>query len=230
MKRSSKLALVSAAGIAAVVAYTWYSGNADAVTESNIYTSVSDCISSGNDEAVCKAHFGEAMDTYTKTAPRFVSQQDCEKDFGTGACMAAPTVDNAGATANNGNNISTAENATTATTGGTSYFMPMMMGFMMGRMMQNARMTGPAAAPMYGCASGMSAAGASCYASNSGRSYQTTAGSRTVRAPVSEFRSASGRGGFSVIPRGGSAMKAAVSSRGGFGSTGRGYSSRSFGG
>lgn len=230
MKRSSKLALVSAAGVAAVLAYTWSGINSDPETESDIYTSVSDCVSSGKDEATCKARFGEALDTYKNTAPRFVNLQDCEKDFGAGACAPASPTDTAQVASNN---ASDTQNTNTATnSGGTSYFMPMMMGFMAGRMMQNASM-GAQAAPLYGCAQGFpGGAGASCYSSNSGRSYYSytsSGGSRTVKTPVSEFRSAPGRS-FNVIPRGGSAVKAAVSSRGGFGSTGRGYSSGSFGG
>lgn len=227
MKRSSKLALVSAAGVAAVLAYTWSGTNSDPETESDIYTSVSDCISSGKDQATCQARFGEALDTYKTTAPRFVNLQDCEKDFGIGACTPAPTTDTAQVASNNTGNAQTTNTATNSS--GSNYFMPMMMGFMAGRMIQSASM-GPQAAPLYGCAQG--ASGTSCYSSNSGRSYYTSAnsaGARTVKAPVSEFRSAPGRS-FNVIPRGGSAVKAAVSSRGGFGGTGRSYSSDSFGG
>lgn len=216
MKRSSKLALVSVAGAAAVLAYTWYDNGSEAETMGDVYSSVSDCVSSGLEEATCKARFGEALDTYAKTAPRFVNKEDCEKDFGTNACLQAPAT------------------ASTAATGSsetrTSYFMPLMMGFMAGRMMQGMQ-TPPAAAPLYGCASGMGAPG-SCYASNSGRTYAYAGGgnSRTVRAPVSEFRSAASRGGYSVVQRGGSAMRSAVASRGGFGSSGRSYSSGSYGG
>ncbi len=230
MKRSSKLALVSAAGVAAVLAYTWSGTDAEPETESDIYTSVSDCVSFGKDEATCKARFGEALEAYNNTAPRFVNLQDCEKDFGAGACTSASVPEPTQVVSNDTDTAQSANAA--ATSGGTSYFMPMMMGFMAGRMMQNASM-GPQAAPLYGCAQGSpSGAGASCYSSNSGRSYYaytSSAGSRTVKTPVSEFRSAPKRS-FNVIPRGGSAVKAAVSSRGGFGGTSRGYSSGGFGG
>ncbi|MEN3931439.1 DUF1190 domain-containing protein [Microvirga sp. W0021] len=228
MKRSSTLALVTVAG-AAIIAYSWYSNNTEAVTDSDIFTSVSDCISSGVAEATCKARFGEAMTTYAQTAPRFVTKEDCEKDYGAGQCATAPTAAT-GETVATDNNTTTTAQASQATSGSTSYFMPMMMGFMAARMMQGTQ-SAASAAPLYGCAGG-GAAGASCYSSNTGRSYYARTGAaaaRAVKTPVAEFRSGN-RAGFNVIPRGGSAIKSAVRSRGGFGSTGRGYSSRSYGG
>ncbi len=219
MKRSTKLALISVAGVAAVLAYSQYSSDAEAETDGTIFASVADCVSAGQEESSCKARFGEAFETYTKSAPRFVSREDCEKDFGAERCVPDVTAAN------------TAQPATAQASSGGGYFMPMMLGFMAGRMLSGSQM-GAGAAPLYGCAGGMSGANASCYSSNSGRRYSTSGGSfsgaaRTVRTSVSEFRSAPNRSAFNVVPRGSSFRASTVSSRGGFGSTGRGFSSGS---
>ncbi len=232
MKRSSRLALLTAAGATAIIAYTWYNNQTEPEVDTSIYSSIGDCVGSGVDEAVCKARFGEALDAYIKTAPRFVTKEDCEKDFGAGACGSAPAFAHVAASSQTATapvEVTQPAQQQQAGTTTTSYFMPMMMGFMMGRMMQGSTMAPGAGAgnyaagkPMFGCASG--APNSSCYTSNTARRYTAAARTgNTFRAPVSEFRANTARSGFSVVPRGGS-VKSLVSSRGGFGSTGRSYS------
>lgn len=227
MKRSTQLALVAMAGVA-VLGYFWLS-QTEAETEGTVYASMDDCLYAGTDAATCKARFEEATDTYKKTAPRFVSLQDCERDFGAGACTpaTAPVVPGSGTSVA----VPGAETTTTAANPGSqSYFMPMMMGFMAARMMGGGMQQSYTASPLYGCGGAASGAGGRCYTGASGRSYYGNAGSRTVTAPVSEFRSASANRGFSVVPRGSSATSAAVSSRGGFGGSSRSYSGTTSGG
>lgn len=223
MKRSTQLALVTMAGVA-VLGYFWFS-QSEAETEGTVYASMDDCLYAGTDAATCKARFEEATEIYKKTAPRFVSLQDCERDFGAGACTpanASPVVLGSGASP-------AVESTTAANSGSQSYFMPMMMGFMAARMMGGGVQQSYTASPLYGCSGAASGAGGRCYTGTTGRTYASAAGSRTVRAPVSEFRSAANRG-FSVVPRGASARSAAVSSRGGFGGSSRSYSGSSYGG
>ncbi len=217
MKRSTQLALVSVVGIGAV-AYYLNSGEAEVeTTDSTLYTSQSDCLNAGVDAGICAAQFGEAYRAHAAAAPRFESKEDCERDFGAGKCEAA------------------APQGSTATSGSGSYFMPMMMGFMVARMMQG---TQPySTQPLYGCPGGApGAAGQQCYSSRNGRyvyAYGGSSGSsgnagRQVKAPVSEFRGTSAR--YNVVPRGSNISsvsgisRSGVSSRGGFGSFGRGFS------
>lgn len=233
MKRSSQLALMTMAGVA-VLGYFWLSQTeAEPETEGTIFTSVDDCLYAGNDAAACKARFEEATDTYKKTAPRFVSLQDCERDFGTGACTPATIAAAATAPDATGTSASaSATNSETAANSGTrSYFMPAMMGFMAARMMSGGNMQQSyTASPLYGCGGAASAAGGRCYTGTSGRSYYGSTGSRTVKAPVSEFRSSANRG-FRVVSRGASARAASpVASRGGFGGSSRSYSGGTYGG
>lgn len=236
MKRSSQLALVTMAGVA-VLGYFWFSQNeAEPEMEGTIYTSMDDCLYAGSDAATCKARFDEATEAYKKTAPRFVSLQDCERDFGAGACTPANTAAATAATLPNVNGSSasapTTNSETTASSETRSYFMPAMMGFMAARMMSGGNMQQSyTASPLYGCNGAASGAGGRCYTGASGRSYYGSAGSRTVKAPVSEFRSNANRS-FRVVSRGASVRSAAspVASRGGFGGSSRSYSGSSYGG
>lgn len=86
------------------------------------YSSVEACVASGEKAEDCQTAFKNASDQAEKTAPRFQSQQDCEQEFGAGQCQQGQ-----------GSN-------------GTSFFMPMLAGFMMARMMNGAQ--GPSS-PLY---------------------------------------------------------------------------------
>jgi uncharacterized protein YgiB involved in biofilm formation len=71
----------------------------------------------------CRKAFAESQKQYSEKAPKFTSLEECEKQYGPGKCTQGPVQ------ANHEH--------------GGGYFMPMMMGFMMGRMF------GGATAPAY---------------------------------------------------------------------------------
>ncbi len=110
MKRSKKAALVLMVPTATIL----LAGCGEERETALVYADPSECASSGfNSAEQCQADYAEAKALHPLTAPKFESQTDCETEFGAGKCEQAPQ---------------------TASSGG-SFFMPMMMGYMMGQMM-----------------------------------------------------------------------------------------------
>lgn len=130
--------------------------------------------------ADCDTAFAEAEALHVESAPRYDSLAVCEEQHGEGACGT--------------------EQAAQAGGSG-SIFMPMMMGYLLGNMMSNARGTA-AAQPLYKTADGRftNAAGTSTFSSNSGKaklsaSQFTKPPSTIGQAPMTKTTAAS-RGGF----------------------------------
>ncbi len=108
MKRSKKAALVLMVPTATIL----LAGCGEERENALVYADPSECASSGfNTAEQCQADYAEAKALHPLTAPKYESKADCETEFGAGKCEAAP-----------------------ASSGG-SFFMPMMMGYMMGQMM-----------------------------------------------------------------------------------------------
>lgn len=109
MKRSKKTALVLMVPVATLML-------AGCVEESEpiaVFNNASECSASGlSSSAQCEAEFAAAKDLHPQVAPKYLNKEECETDFGEGKCETAPQ----------------------ETTSGSSFFMPMMMGYMMGQM------------------------------------------------------------------------------------------------
>lgn len=203
MKRSSQIGL-GAAGVL-LVATVW-SMTGDSQEENLVYNSLSDCRAAGQLTAQqCETAFSEATATRLKDAPKFQSQSACEAQYGANGCGSA-------------------------TIGGAQYFIPALAGFMLAR-----GLSGGAAQPLMpptaaACPPGStlpecqqarssssssgSSGGSSSYGGSRSRAYSTTSGSNVTAA-------------FAGGSRGGGVSTTSVSSRGGFGSTARSYSSHS---
>lgn len=89
---------------------------------SQAYSSVQACVSSGEPALECEAAFKAASADAAETAPRFASQQDCEQEWGQGQCQQGER-------------------------NGSSFFMPVLAGFMMARMMNGGQQA--AARPLF---------------------------------------------------------------------------------
>ena len=115
MKRSRKIALlVMGVNSLALVACS------DPKVDSEIYASVEQCIKqSPMSDEECKANFAAAQKSHQKVAPKFKSQADCEAEFGKERCEPSRSY---------------------SQSNGSSFFMPMMMGYMMSRMMSGGGM------------------------------------------------------------------------------------------
>ena len=79
-----------------------------------VFSDPSECSAAGiNDTAQCNADYAAAQALHPQVAPKYIDKAECETDFGAGQCETAPQ----------------------QTASGGSVFMPMMMGYMMGQMM-----------------------------------------------------------------------------------------------
>ncbi|MFV0409204.1 MAG: DUF1190 domain-containing protein [Paracoccus sp. (in: a-proteobacteria)] len=147
-------------------------------------------------EEDCRTQFAAAEANHLETAPRYDSKQLCEQEHGAGNCETDPTAQNQ--------------------SGGSSIFMPMLMGYMIGSMLGGRG--GVFSQPMVKTANGgySTPAGNQTFASNKGTG--KVAGSTFNKAPAT----------MGKAPM----TSAQVSQRGGFGgsSTARSTGSRSYGG
>lgn len=101
-----------------------------------LFASAADCEAGGVDADLCRAAFAQSQEEHWKTAPKFGTAADCEAQFGEANCVARPS---------------------TMVDGG-SWFVPAMLGFMIGRGMAGT----PAPGMVDPCADPRMAAAASC--------------------------------------------------------------------
>jgi len=110
MKRSKKAALVLMVPAATLL----LAGCGEEREQALVYESPSECAAASfNTPEQCKADYDAAKALHPQVAPKYVSKEECETDFGSGNCETAPH----------------------QTLSGGSVFMPMMMGYLMGQMM-----------------------------------------------------------------------------------------------
>ncbi|MGQ0662711.1 MAG: DUF1190 domain-containing protein [Pseudomonadota bacterium] len=122
MKRSRSIRLVAlgSTGFLALAACE----DADPLARSDFFRDTAEC-ARANDEAACRQALIDARAQHLKSAPAFSSREACEAKFGAENCM--ETKEQPGQAA-----LQAAGQAPAAGTGG-SWYMPMMLGYMMGR-------------------------------------------------------------------------------------------------
>ncbi len=168
MKRSRSIALVMmGAGAIALTACE------ERQVDVGVFEDVEQCVNEpGASRAACEEAFAVAQEQHAAVAPKYADQQSCEADFGAGQCEPAPQQ---------------------AQGGGGSFFMPLMMGYMMGSMMSGRG--GVAPQPLY-----RSADDARNFRTADNRSVGPAAGRTTVSrtaaaAPTAKTQTVA-RGGF----------------------------------
>lgn len=110
LKRSKKAALVLMVPVATLL----LAGCGEESQQAMVFSDPSECSAAGlNDTAQCNADYAAAQALHPQVAPKYLNKQECEVDFGAGNCETAPQ----------------------QTTSGGSVFMPMMMGYLAGQMM-----------------------------------------------------------------------------------------------
>lgn len=159
-------------------------------TEVSAFNSVSECAASGAFAQVqCEEAQAAAQAQDEKVAPRFADQGTCEEQFGPGQCSYRHS-------------------------GGQSFFVPLLTGFMIGRLLDGGR--GYGYQPLYRSRHDdryYTGGGAWLYGGGSGRGYHRyQVGSRAVTNPVTTQRIQTRS---SVVSRGGFGGRA--SARGGWG-------------
>lgn len=110
MKRSKKAALVLMVPVATLL----LAGCGEESEQAMVFSDPSECSAAGlNDTTQCDADYAAAQALHPQVAPKYLNKEECETDFGAGQCETAPQ----------------------QTAQGGSVFMPMMMGFLAGQMM-----------------------------------------------------------------------------------------------
>ena len=110
MKRSKKAALVLMVPVATLM----FAGCGENREQAMVFTDPSECSAAAlNSAAQCEADYAAAQALHPQVAPKYLNKAECEVDFGAGNCETAPQ----------------------QTTSGGSVFMPMMMGYLAGQMM-----------------------------------------------------------------------------------------------
>lgn len=89
-----------------------------------VYQNAEECAAFYNPPAECQAEFAAAQQLHSQVAPRYADQTACETDFGVGNCE-TPTI----AAVNTDGTAPVEQQASS------SFFMPMMMGFLAGQML-----------------------------------------------------------------------------------------------
>jgi uncharacterized protein YgiB involved in biofilm formation len=176
MKRSRYVALLAMGASALAL-----SACGESESPAGVYTSVDQCIADKQfTETECNNAFATAKEEHKKVAPKYANKADCEADFGAGKCEEAPY---------------------RTTTGGYT-FMPLMVGYMLGRALGGA--PGFAPQPLY-----------------------RTPGDSTFR--TGDNRTVTNKTGVQNVPNSTtkSAFKSTTTTRGGFGRSGSVYGSSS---
>ena len=154
-----------------------------------MYQNADDCSSANpGKSAECKITYDNALKEAARTAPKYASREDCVAEFGEGQCQQAPA--QAG--------VAT-ENQAQAQQSGGSFWMPLMAGYMMGRLMGGG--AGYAQQPLFSSKNPASPAYGQ-YTDASGKSYgaaqpgRSATVSKTAMAPKPATTTTVTRGGF----------------------------------
>ncbi|OON41928.1 hypothetical protein BTJ39_01865 [Izhakiella australiensis] len=125
----------------------------------SMYQNVDDCSKANPGQSEqCKTSYNNALKEAEKTAPKYASREDCVAEFGEGQC----------------------QQATQASAGGGSFWMPLMAGYMMGRMMGG----GFAQQPLFTSRNPASPANGK-FVDASGRNYGSATSGRSASVPKS---------------------------------------------
>lgn len=132
-KRSKTARLIMMVPAAGMV----LAGCGEKPVEVQVFNTPDECAAYYNPPAECKAAFADAKALHPQVAPRYASKQECETDFGSGQCETAPVV-----AANNTVATGSSDQGQTQSQQSSGFFMPMMMGFMAGQMLNRGGMAG----------------------------------------------------------------------------------------
>lgn len=184
----------------------------------SLYTNAQDCSQANPSQAEqCTVAYNNALQEAAKTAPKYATQADCIAEFGESMCTQAPAQ-----ASFSGTGTSEGEQTAQAQSSSGSMWMPLMMGYMMGRMIGG----GAASQPLFSSKNPASPANGK-FVDASGKSYgSATAGGRTMSVPKTAMApkppttSTVTRGGFgdsvnkqAMAQRSSSSAKSSSSSR-----------------
>jgi uncharacterized protein YgiB involved in biofilm formation len=128
--RSIKLTLLSSVGVLTLLACD----QQDPLAKSGFVADERECAKNA-DADQCRQMLQDARAEHMKSAPAFASKDACEEKFGAANCEPQTKVASAGSETKPPGTGGTPGGEQSMFGGGTGMFVPMMMGFMMGRMM-----------------------------------------------------------------------------------------------
>jgi len=132
----------------------------------SMFQNADDCAKANpGQSAQCTTAYNNALKEAEKTAPKYATREDCVAEFGESQCQQAPA--QAG--------VGTTNNAESQQSG--SFWMPLMAGYMMGRMM-----SGGASQPLFTSRSPNSPANGK-FVDATGRNYGNATSGRTMNVP-----------------------------------------------
>ncbi|MEO5373095.1 MAG: DUF1190 domain-containing protein [Alphaproteobacteria bacterium] len=95
--------------------------------QAGVFSTVEECVESKTyTESFCRESLEEAKKQHPKVAPKFSSREECEAQYGPGRCDSPY-------------GGSSAQSAQSASSGGGSVWMPLMMGFLAGKVLGNSQ-------------------------------------------------------------------------------------------
>jgi uncharacterized protein YgiB involved in biofilm formation len=134
-KRSKKAALILMVPTATLL---MAGCGSEEPVETAVYQNADECAAYYNPPAECQAEFAKAQQLHSQVAPKYQSQAECETDFGVGQCEAP-----AATLAQNTTAAATDPAAPAQQQASSGFFMPMMMGFLAGQMLNRAGQAAP---------------------------------------------------------------------------------------
>lgn len=146
-KRSRAARLIMMVPAASLV----LTGCAEKTVEAQVYNSVNECVAFYNPIEQCEAAFKDAKNIHPSVAPRYSNVYECEADFGVGQCQGNAEVAEEMAQSNALASDQVAANSPTnpERQQSSSFFMPMMMGFLAGQMMNRGNAQAAPNQPLY---------------------------------------------------------------------------------
>ncbi|BBK34605.1 uncharacterized protein YgiB involved in biofilm formation [Stella humosa] len=177
--RSIRLALLGTVGLVGLAGCD----DTPVASEGQFFRDASEC-RKVLDAASCESQFAAAKQEHVKSAPKFANKEQCEAQFGVGNCGTPEAIQGptAGATtpATGTPAAGAAAPQQTAQSGGSGFFMPLMLGYLGGQMMSR---MGQQPQPVYRDAKNTAYAGGSAGAGRSIGNWNPSSGGSVASAP-----------------------------------------------
>lgn len=129
MKKSRSIRLVLLGGASVALAAC---GDDGPPKDARFFSNLQEC-AAVYDMTQCLDAQKQADQTFAAQAPKFTRKEECETEFGAGNCE-PKQITNSGGNSTGGNGSGTSTTNQSSSSGG-SFFMPMLMGYMMGNML-----------------------------------------------------------------------------------------------
>lgn len=169
----------------------------------SLYMNAQECAQANPSQAAqCEDSYRTALQEASRTAPKYATLEECVAEFGDSQCTQTASIDgqpvnNTNTHTENANNHNTDNSQIAQANSGGSFFMPLMAGYMMGRLMGG----GAPAQPLFSSRNPTSPANGK-FVDSTGRNYGPAVGGRqmnvpkTAMTPKPSTTSTMTRGGF----------------------------------